>query len=125
VPRASTCTLQSAALSVSTLQETGCSPPLFFQQTPYPHWRCPLAREALELFHLLLPMSPSVNSSPRRAFITGSRRGDLLVLFAFMTVMVCVSPWLRVYHRITAFELTLDYSFNSPALDESVIRHAP
>jgi hypothetical protein len=113
-------------------------------------------------------------------YVTGSRGRDLVLLFAFLSFSLAVSPWLRVYYRITAFELTLtqleddgsrtqlalpteldfhiywnrtpqdllprieqsfrglsakqpsaryeltvDYSFNSPALDQRVIWQTP
>lgn len=45
--------------------------------------------------------------SLRGSFVTGSRRGDLLVLVAFLGLTVCSAPWLRVYYRITAVELEL------------------
>ncbi|MDA0207531.1 MAG: hypothetical protein O3A53_13620 [Acidobacteria bacterium] len=45
----------------------------------------------------------SVSSS----LITGSRRGDILLLLAFAAIIVGVAPWLPVYYSITAFELTL------------------
>lgn len=116
----------------------------------------------------------------RSSLVTGSRRGDLLLLLAFAAFILGVAPWLPVYYRITAFELTLirietdgerrqvplppeldfdaywnrtphdllprieqsfrrsvtaetsnryeltvDYSFNSTALDEQVIWRAP
>jgi hypothetical protein len=43
----------------------------------------------------------------RSPLVTGSRRGDLLLLLAFAAIIVGVAPWLPVYYRITAFELTL------------------
>jgi hypothetical protein len=119
-------------------------------------------------------------STSHDAYVTGSRGGDLVLLFAFLSFCLAVAPWLRVYHRITAFELTLtrleddgsrtplalppeldfhnywnrtpqdllprieqsfrklsakrpaaryeltvDYSFNSPALDQQVVWRAP
>lgn len=41
-------------------------------------------------------------------FVSGSRRGDVVVFLAFLALSVGVAPWLRVYYRITAFELTLE-----------------
>ena len=41
------------------------------------------------------------------SLITGSRRSDTLLLLAFAAFIVGVAPWLPVYYRITAFELTL------------------
>jgi hypothetical protein len=43
----------------------------------------------------------------RGALITGSRRGDILLLLALFAVSLGTSRWLRAYHRITAFEITL------------------
>ena len=43
----------------------------------------------------------------RSPLVTGSRRGDLLLVLAFAAIIGGVAPWLPVYYRITAFELTL------------------
>lgn len=123
---------------------------------------------------------PSDSSAPHHSYVTGSRGRDVVLLFAFLAFSLAVAPWLRVYYRITAFELTLvrlevdgvqtqlalppeldfhtywnrtpqdllprieqsfrnlaakqppdryrltvDYSFNSPALDQQVVWQAP
>lgn len=39
--------------------------------------------------------------------MTGSRKIDLALLIAFLMIVLGTSPWLRVYHRITAFRMTL------------------
>ena len=46
-------------------------------------------------------------SSCRIAFVTSSRRGDFLALVLFLGLIIATAPWLRVYYRITAFELEL------------------
>ena len=43
----------------------------------------------------------------RSPLVTESRRGDLLLLLTMTAIVVGAAPWLPVYYRITAFELTL------------------
>ena len=43
----------------------------------------------------------------RSPLVTGSRRGDLLLVLALAAFIVSIAPRLPVYYRITAFELTL------------------
>ena len=42
-----------------------------------------------------------------RQFLTGRRRGDLWLIGGMLAIMAASAPWLRVYHRITSFELEL------------------
>jgi hypothetical protein len=123
---------------------------------------------------------PQDSAASPNIYVSGSRRRDVVLFFVFLGLCLAVSPWLRVYYRITAFELTLtrleddgsrmqlalpaeldfhaywnrtpqdllprielsfrklaaeqppgryeltvDYSFNSPALDQQVVWQAP
>jgi hypothetical protein len=52
-------------------------------------------------------MPPRNDSPSRPCLVTGSRRSDIALLLAFLALALAAAPWLRVYYRITAFELEL------------------
>lgn len=52
-------------------------------------------------------MAATTSIPEQPAFVTNSRRGDLLLFGLFLAVSLAAAPWLRVYYRITSFEVEL------------------